>query len=162
MNAHTRNMSGALKRRSIYLARVAQAQMMAGIGLTIAILFGTITLLAAFVNFIIIPSGGINPVAVIFLACVCSITAGGWKLRQREARRARSIPYVPPVREQIAALPADEILVRGSDQPAAGQEELLRPGKYSYDVSSDELLRAERSDSSAAPVQSVYTGNSSR
>ena len=40
--------------------------------------------------------------------------------------RLVGLAYVPPVAEQIAALPAEEILLRGSDQPAATPDELLR------------------------------------
>lgn len=61
----------------------------------------------------------------------------------RTANEAKSIPYVPPVAEQIAALPAEEILVRGSEQPAAPSGELLRAARAGIDTEPTELLRAD-------------------
>ena len=58
-------------------------------------------------------------------------------------RTAIKTPYVLPVAEQIAALPADKILVRCSDQPAATPEELLRAAQVGTVEPSEELLRAE-------------------
>lgn len=54
---------------------------------------------------------------------------------------AVSIPYVPPIHDQIAALPAEEVLLRGSQASPAPQEELLRPaGKV--ETRAEELLRS--------------------
>jgi hypothetical protein len=50
-------------------------------------------------------------------------------------------PYVPPVAEQIAALPADEVLLRGSDQPEATPGELLRAAREGTETGPEELLR---------------------
>lgn len=58
-------------------------------------------------------------------------------------KEALSIPYVPPVAEQVAALPAEEILVRGADPPVAMPEELLRAAQIGPTEPPDELLRAE-------------------
>ena len=41
-------------------------------------------------------------------------------------RKAQAITYVPPIREQIATLPADAVLLRGSDEPVTPPYELLR------------------------------------
>ena len=60
---------------------------------------------------------------------------------RNQVRKARMIPYVPPVREQLAALPADKILVRGSDQPAAAPGELLRAARTGAETEAGELLR---------------------
>jgi hypothetical protein len=35
------------------------------------------------------------------------------------AEEAESIPYTPPIRQQVAPLPADKVLLRGSDAPSA-------------------------------------------
>jgi len=43
---------------------------------------------------------------------------------------------------QLAALPADEILVRASDQPTATPDELLRAAQAATKTNSEELLRA--------------------
>jgi hypothetical protein len=56
---------------------------------------------------------------------------------------ATSIPYVPPVNQQIAALPADAVLVRGSDEPPTSSDELLRAAREGADAEAAELLRAE-------------------
>src|SRR5205085_193904 len=40
-------------------------------------------------------------------------------------KEAKAIPYVPPVADHLEALPAEEILVRGSDQPVTAPEQLL-------------------------------------
>jgi hypothetical protein len=56
-------------------------------------------------------------------------------------KRADTLAYVPSVKEQIAALPAHETLLRSSGQPAAAPDELLRAAHKGTLVPSDELLR---------------------
>ena len=51
--------------------------------------------------------------------------------------------YVPTVRDQIAYLPAGEVLLRGSDQPAATSSELLRAAHEGTRTDAEELLRAD-------------------
>ena len=58
-----------------------------------------------------------------------------------QLRKKQEIEYVPPVAEQIAALPAEEILLRGSDQPAATSGELLRATHSATETAPEELLR---------------------
>ena len=60
------------------------------------------------------------------------------------ARRLPTISYVPPVSDQIAALPAEETLLRGSDEPAAGPGELLRAAQSGTLQPSKDLLRPAR------------------
>ena len=61
------------------------------------------------------------------------------------SRQASSLLYIPPVAEQIAALPAEAILVRGSDQPSAAPGELLRAARAGEMVDeAGELLRADQ------------------
>lgn len=55
----------------------------------------------------------------------------------------KELPYVPPLRAQVVDLHAPEILVRGSDQPAATPEELLRAAQAGTGEAAEELLRAE-------------------
>ncbi len=60
------------------------------------------------------------------------------------------LPRVPPVGEQIAGLSADEVLLRGSAEPHAKPEDLLRAAHYTpFDPAEElvpgELLRAVRS-----------------
>ena len=53
-----------------------------------------------------------------------------------------AIPYTPPAWHQIDALPAEEVLVRASDQPAVTPEELLRAAQAGTVEPAQELLRA--------------------
>ena len=57
-------------------------------------------------------------------------------------RTNQEIPYVPPVAEQTAALPAEDILLRGSDRPAANPAELLRAAHAGMAGPAGELLRS--------------------
>jgi hypothetical protein len=75
------------------------------------------------------------------LAAIAFVSFRSWR---RSKHEAETIAYVPPVREQIAALPAEEILVRGSDQPAATPDELLRPARERAETGAEELLRADQ------------------
>ena len=60
-----------------------------------------------------------------------------------EARRELAeLPVVPPVRAQVAQLPAEEVLLRGSEAAAAQQGELLRAADKGSDTPKDDLLRA--------------------
>jgi hypothetical protein len=58
-------------------------------------------------------------------------------------RRLEALPYLPL--ENADALPADEILVRGSEEPAIVQSEvLLRAAKQGQETSKEELLRVSQ------------------
>ena len=50
--------------------------------------------------------------------------------------------HVPLVAEQLAALPAEEILLRGSYQPVAAPDELLRVAHDRAETEAEELVRA--------------------
>lgn len=54
---------------------------------------------------------------------------------------ATAIPYVPSVEEQLPNLPAEEVLLRGSQVAPVAPEELLRPAG-GQETAKDELLRA--------------------
>jgi len=58
-----------------------------------------------------------------------------------QAQKARAIAYVPPVREQVARLPSEDVLVRASDQPVDHQE-LLRGATAQPAAEADELLHS--------------------
>jgi hypothetical protein len=58
-----------------------------------------------------------------------------------QVKRARSIPYVPPVRNQIDQLPNDEVLVRAATQPD-DHALLLRGAAAQVTAEADELLRS--------------------
>lgn len=68
----------------------------------------------------------------------------GMLLSYRSVKTLKTLPHVPPVAEQIAALPAEEILVRSSDEPAATSEELLRAARGHEDTAAEELVRADQ------------------
>jgi len=74
--------------------------------------------------------------------------------RKDRIREARQLTVVPPVQEQMAALPADEILVRSSEEPASSAEELLRSADNSRELGRNDLLRPEQSNQSANNDQS--------
>jgi hypothetical protein len=61
----------------------------------------------------------------------------------RARRRAKALRYVPPVRDQIAALRAHEVLVRGAGPPAASPGELLREAEDAGHATGAELLRPD-------------------
>jgi hypothetical protein len=64
-------------------------------------------------------------------------------LARRQRSIVKSIPYVPPVAQQIAALPADEVLLRGSDPPTVALDELLRAATGGTETAAGELLRPD-------------------
>lgn len=56
------------------------------------------------------------------------------------AKKSVGLAYVPPVDEQIATLPVNEVLLRASQVSAASPEELLRPAGR-QETNAKELLR---------------------
>jgi hypothetical protein len=77
---------------------------------------------------------------MIFVPPFLCISVMLYRLSCSQSQRAASISYVPPVHEQIANLPADEVLVRGSGEPAAPGE-LLRAAHDVVETQAEELLR---------------------
>jgi hypothetical protein len=77
-----------------------------------------------------------------FLSCLCGY--GCWKLTQfveKAAQAEAEIPFVPSV--STDTLSAEEVLVRGAQEPIAEQRAmLLRAAEESADAPSKELLRA--------------------
>ena len=67
---------------------------------------------------------------------------GGMYLCAVSVDDSKAILYVPPVAIQLAALPAEAILVRGCDQPAAEPSELLRAAREGEATVAEELVRA--------------------
>jgi hypothetical protein len=58
----------------------------------------------------------------------------------KEGTRLQGMPYVPPVTPD--AFPADEILVRGSEEPSVAQSEVLLRATNEKETPKEELLRA--------------------
>ena len=77
--------------------------------------------------------------ALLLSVLIVMLFVGSFHIRAQEMAK---IPYVPPVRDQFAALPIDSVLLRGCDQPAAASEHLLRPAHQADDEQTAELLRA--------------------
>lgn len=65
------------------------------------------------------------------LACKCAETC------------ITDLAFVPSVHQQITRLPDDDVLLRGSDAPGTGREELLRAAQAIGGEPSKELLRAD-------------------
>lgn len=64
-----------------------------------------------------------------------------YRYLQQSRQDEEALLYVAPVRDQvIAALPADEVLLRGSDQPVAKPDALVRAAHEVKETSSEELL----------------------
>ena len=141
---HSEPREDAAKKRREYLAKLAIAQANGSFALLLMILFMVaglwFSLELALSLFREKPSG-----QFLFAAIVCvGATTNGWMKHQEYTKRAKSLPYVPPVAEQLANLPADEVLLRGSDQPSAAPDELLRAAHEGTDTPADQLLRADQ------------------
>jgi hypothetical protein len=79
--------------------------------------------------------------SIIAVSGLIALRAGIWA--NERIVDLEDVPYVPTVAEQIAALPAEEVLLRSSDQPIPLPEELLRPAHAGAGDMAEELLRAE-------------------
>jgi hypothetical protein len=77
-----------------------------------------------------------------FAWCMGRASRNTYTALQEIGKEASMLRYVPPVREQFADLPAEEVLLRGSEEGAAQQGELLRAADASPVSKSEELLRA--------------------
>jgi len=136
----------ARKRRE-YLKHKAAAnfQRTFGIACTIAALFGGLYALWLLVPMSDAALQELLVRVVLFVAAVIFML--GVSQVDLAERKERRFPYVPPVAEQIAALPAEDILLRGSDQPAATTDELLRAAQAGTTHEAVELLRpGDRTD----------------
>jgi hypothetical protein len=58
----------------------------------------------------------------------------------QKADEAATLPYIPPVTPDT--LPAEEMLVRGSEEPQAGSETLVRPSTATRETPAEQLLRS--------------------
>jgi len=85
----------------------------------------------------------------LVVSAIAFIVSGCAFLFRRSLTTVQSLPYVPPAAEQLerlAALPAEDILVRGSDRPAAAPDELLRAAHAGTPEPHEQLLRPDSSD----------------
>ncbi len=136
---HTGTGQDAAKRRREYLRK--KAQFMSGCAIGGGVGLFTMSICAAL---FILSSGTVYPTEFFRLAWVFGFVAIVCRfLWSHCARKARALVYVPPVAEQIAALPAKEILVRGSGRPGSASAELLRAARAGAEAEAATLLRAE-------------------
>lgn len=86
---------------------------------------------------------GLPPLFVGNILGLCSgaMMLIAWNIGRSVWRLERS-HRLPPVAEQIAALPAETVLVRGSEQPPAQSSELLRAAQGWAETGAVELLRS--------------------
>jgi hypothetical protein len=144
--AHSGPRDDGAKKRQEYVVQKAACNM-AGISLAIYALavgaFALILIRAA------IQSIGVSVSNTIFFTILSvAVLAFGLNTGRQSVssfKESQALTYVPSVSEQlqIAALSADEVLLRGSEQPVATPEELLRAAQQGTETASEELLRPE-------------------
>lgn len=145
--SHNNRIAVAGKRRRAYLLSKAAAVTMGIVGFGLLLCFGFLTLLSVLVMIMKLAGLkdlGAEPVsAELISGIVCAgIAYLGGTMVAKANNRVVDTPVVSPVREQIAALPAEEILVRGANEPVAEPGELLRAARAGEGTQVAELLRA--------------------
>jgi hypothetical protein len=140
--AHRDKLKEAEKKRHEYLRKTVQN----GLGMMVG--GGVVMCGFGMALFMILATGNIG-FSVARTVCFSAFALAGigfsiygGRMVALSVRVAQAIPYVPPVAKQIATLSADEVLVRGSDQPAITPEELLIAADARMETASEELLRA--------------------
>src|SRR5205807_2266285 len=121
-------------KRRRYLVRKATANTLAFIGCGTAFCFVLLAVFFAvpflFLLFLSMNRGGLDAgfaAGYVFgLLVLVGLASLGGRLYRTSEQAARFMPYVPPVDDQVAALPAEEVLVRGSAEPTDPSKELLR------------------------------------
>lgn len=134
----------AANKRRAYLAKKGTAYTAAGLcgfissaGFAVATL-ALLCLICAALNVI-----GISDWVVLVMIGLCGLAVGtaGYFGSWHGKTRGDRVPYVPPVAEQLMALPADEILVRASVVPVAAPEALLRAAHGEPQANAGDLVR---------------------
>lgn len=144
------------KKRREYLWATTKGYATAMTGYTAAVCFGllalglgTTLLLLIASGFAVLlsgnPYGTANWLLGSSVLCGIALSGTGWFTYTcfKAADSVPAVPFVPPVAEQIAALPAEEVLLRGSDSPIALPGELVRAAQAAATASRDELLCVE-------------------
>ncbi|HLK59999.1 MAG TPA: hypothetical protein VKU00_25795 [Chthonomonadaceae bacterium] len=84
--------------------------------------------------------GPIGPLLAVISAVLWSAAVAYVRYSVKTARQVSNLPYVPPVTAEN--LPVEEVLMRGSAEPAAEQSKvLLRGTQSSEEITENELLR---------------------
>jgi hypothetical protein len=147
----------AAKKRRDYVWRTAVFELRVKVFTNLAVGLWVITVLACPLDLVLLVRAAVPGYPASWLSASIWTTltlfcgAGGYAYtRMAEASRcsARTLKYIPPVAEQLAALPAKEILVRGSDQPALAPDELLRAAREGEATEARELMRASQAQKS--------------
>lgn len=144
----------ASRRRAVYLIRLAVGYLLLifALGLCISCELASVFAWAI--------ASDQNEVQAFAGAAVLFASGGlGWRMFRSTIDRVSRMPYVPSVREQIAALAAESILVRGSVAPSGDRYELLRAGPHGELLHPEELLRAGES---IAEVTDTYLSEVAR
>ncbi len=96
---------------------------------------------------VVIFIGGV--LGVLYFGCFTWLC---WRGMKQSIQSARELPYIPPV--TAGTLPADEILIRGSEEPPVAQSEvLLRAAQPEQNVQAEALLRATEPLNDAAKTE---------
>lgn len=138
----------AKRRRQHYLDDKGEAHTRIFVGILAAVIFGLLAFGMVYIATLphsCYPTPCRPSAVTLTLAGLCALLPGtlaltGVFLTFAGVKESIALPYVPPVREDIGSLPAEEILVRGSEQPAAAPEEMLRAAE-SGAIAPEELLR---------------------
>jgi hypothetical protein len=127
----------ARKSRAFYLLRLAAGYL----ALIAALVVGVTCELASCFAWAI--ASDHNVIAASFGTVVLMASGGlGWRLFRSTIDKVSCMPYVPPVREQIAALEDASVLVRSSSASVGSESELLRAEACGKPFDQEELLRS--------------------
>ena len=145
MSNDGKRIEGAAKKRRDYVLYKAGAGAAICVGLFLFLVFGLLTLAVGWTALALL----LAPISEFqaFLGClgVTGVTGAVTCLCLHTVlkthNKSAGALYIPPVAEQLAALPARQILVRGSDRPAAAPWELVRAANYVKPAKPEELLR---------------------
>jgi len=114
-----------------------------------SVLYGAIcvalwVMVALFLFFVNEPGVHMPPMDYAIATIIC--LAAVWFTSQlvKSEAEAKLVPYVPPVTPNT--LPADEILVRGSEEPPVAQSDVLLRAAKEQETPQEELLRVSQSD----------------
>ena|SRR5690349_13849818 len=129
------------RRRRYIRERITTTSLMTA-GAVIAGVFGSLAIPVA----ILLPGASLSKAALALVALAVPIGLavyglGAW-LFSASYERAKALPYVPPVLEQVDTDAPDEVLVRGAVEPETPPEQMVRAA----DTSSNDpalLLRVE-------------------
>lgn len=136
-----RQLAARAGRVLIFLLAKIATETLAFAGAIIAYLVGG----SFFLEAIVTPkSPELIPTVVGLLVGVVFFFAFGMWIYCTSAIRSSTLEYIAPIWEQVAALPENKLLVRGSADTEAAARELLRSANVAIDRSSTELLRVPK------------------